>query len=111
MPRSNDCIGGVGVGKSSASSGGFDTVCLRHSAENCEVGVVFVGVVHVGVASEGKGAAEFSALSCSVRRRKMVAGDPERDRFRCANRRCRTAGRCCWYCGDVVGVDELNGVC
>ena len=112
LPRSNDCVGTVCAGKSSASGGGFDADCdelfsrartsrsngarsdaseRRDSAEKCEVGVVFVGVVLVGVTSEGAGAAEFSALSCSARRRKMVARDPARDRFRCANRRCRTS--------------------
>ena len=107
LPRSKDCVGAVCAGKSAAGGGEFDGVCdyifsrartsrsndarsdaseRRDSAENSEVGVVLVGV-----ASEGAGAAEFSALSWSIRRRKRVSRDPERDSFRCANRRCKTS--------------------
>ena len=59
-----------------------------NGTENCEAQV---GVVLVCAASEGAGTAEFSAVLWSMRRRRRVSRDPERDRFRCANRRCNTS--------------------
>ena len=110
LPRSKDCVGAVCAGKSSGGGGGwFGGICdelfscvrtsrsngarsaaseRRDSAENCEAQV---GVVLVCAASEGAGTAEFSAVSWSTRRRRRVSRDPERDRFRCANRRCNTS--------------------
>ena len=108
LPRSKDCVGAVCTGKSSGGSGGwFGGICdefscvrtsrsngarseaseRRDSAENCEAQV---GVMLVCAASEGAGTTEFSAVSWSMRRRRRVSRDPERDRFRCANRRCNT---------------------
>jgi hypothetical protein len=47
----------------------------------------------LGLAAEGVGFGGFSVAvrSWSARRRKRVSREPERERFFCAKRRCRTS--------------------
>lgn len=55
----------------------------RDSCENCGVVGLRAGI--------GGGTAAASALSWSARRRNNVSREPDRARFRCARRRCKTS--------------------